>query len=228
MTLSDRSPSARRGLAVFAVALALMTAACTGGAVLTTASPASTSPADRTTAAVASVSSTAPSSQPSARAESDADPDLDRSSGSDAGSPGQCDSSGPALPVHGWDLSDVRSLGVPARPDDVHPRWLEQHGAGRRRVQPHQSRFSRWHGLFFWRDVIPVEPDGTHVMTVPSTVAGITDWLRADPQLVVSDPMKSGHRQGSGHHDVHGRRGQGAVNKDPECAAPPRRPASPS
>ena len=38
-------------------------------------------------------------------------------------------------------------------------------------------------GLFFWRDVIPVEPDGSHVMTVPSTVAGMTDWLRANHQL---------------------------------------------
>ena len=27
-------------------------------------------------------------------------------------------------------------------------------------------------GLFFWRDVIPVEPDVTHVTTVPSTVTG--------------------------------------------------------
>ena len=45
-------------------------------------------------------------------------------------------------------------------------------------------------GLLFWRDVIPVEPDGTHITTVPSTVAGITDWLRADHQLVVTKPRE--------------------------------------
>jgi hypothetical protein len=50
--------------------------------------------------------------------------------------------------------------------------------------------FAEGSGLFFWRDVIPVEPDGTHITTVPSTVAGITDWLRADHQLVVTDPIE--------------------------------------
>ena len=50
--------------------------------------------------------------------------------------------------------------------------------------------FPEGSGLFFWRDVIPVEPDGTHITTVPSTVAGITSWLSANHRLRVSDPMK--------------------------------------
>jgi len=50
--------------------------------------------------------------------------------------------------------------------------------------------FPEGSGLFFWRDMIPVEPDGTHITTVPSTVAGITDWLTANHRLRVSDPMK--------------------------------------
>ena len=62
----DQTPSARRGLAVYAVALALMTAACTGGAVLTTASPAPASPPRPTpTTAVVATASVAPRIVPS-------------------------------------------------------------------------------------------------------------------------------------------------------------------
>ena len=57
-------------------------------------------------------------------------------------------------------------------------------------------------GLFFWRDVIPVEPDGTHITTVPSTVAGITSWLSGQPPAPGVRPDGGGHRQGPGHHDL--------------------------
>jgi len=74
-------------------------------------------------------------------------------------------------------------------------------------------------GLFFWRDVIPVEPDGSHVMTVPSTVAGMTDWLRADHQLVVTAPMKVVIGKGLATTTFVVEVADGAVNKAPECAA---------
>jgi hypothetical protein len=77
--------------------------------------------------------------------------------------------------------------------------------------------FAEGSGLFFWRDVIPVEPDGTHITTVPSTVASITDWLRAHPQLVVTDPIEKVIGKGLAATtfvvDVAG----GAVNKDHRC-----------
>ena len=74
-------------------------------------------------------------------------------------------------------------------------------------------------GLFFWRDVIPVEPDGSHVMTVPSTVAGMTDWLRADHQLAVTAPMKVVIGKGLATTTFVVEVADGAVNKVPECAA---------
>jgi hypothetical protein len=80
-------------------------------------------------------------------------------------------------------------------------------------------------GVFFWRDMIPVEPDGTILTNVPSTVAGITDWLGANPQLVVTDPMEA--IIGKGLHtttfvvDV----ADGAVNMDPGCDEKPTKPA---
>jgi hypothetical protein len=78
--------------------------------------------------------------------------------------------------------------------------------------------FAEGSGLFFWRDVIPVEPDGTHITTVPSTVAAITSWLRADHRLRVSDAMEVVIGKGLATTtfvvDVAG----GAVNKDHECA----------
>jgi hypothetical protein len=81
----------------------------------------------------------------------------------------------------------------------------------------HNPDFPDGNGLFFWRDVIPVEPDGTHITTVPSTVAAITSWLRADHRLRISDPTEvvigKGLPATAFVVDVAG----GAVNKDYEC-----------
>jgi hypothetical protein len=79
--------------------------------------------------------------------------------------------------------------------------------------------FPEGSGLFFWRDVIPVEPDGTHITTVPSTVAAITDWLRAHPQLVVTDPIEEVIGKGLPATTYVVEVAKGAVNKDPGCAA---------
>jgi hypothetical protein len=82
-------------------------------------------------------------------------------------------------------------------------------------------------GLFFWRDVIPVEPDGTHVMTVPSTVAGITGWLRADAQLRVSDPREKVIGKGLATTTFVVEVAKGAVNMDPVCATAPKQTCFP-
>ena len=73
-------------------------------------------------------------------------------------------------------------------------------------------------GLFFWRDVIPVEPDGTHITTVPSTVAGITSWLSANHRLRVSDPMKVVIGKGLDTTTMVVDVPDGTVNKDHVCA----------
>ena len=78
--------------------------------------------------------------------------------------------------------------------------------------------FPEGSGLFFWRDVIPVEPDGTHIATVPSTVAGITDWLRANPQLVLTDPVEKVIGKGLATTTFVVEVAKGAVNNDAGCA----------
>jgi hypothetical protein len=80
-------------------------------------------------------------------------------------------------------------------------------------------------GVFFWRDMIPVEPDGTVLTDVPSTVAGITDWFTANAQLVVTDPVDviigKGVKTTMFVVDV----ADGAVNLDPFCDEKPTKPA---
>jgi len=78
--------------------------------------------------------------------------------------------------------------------------------------------FPEGSGLFFWRDVIPVEPDGTHITTVPSTVAGITSWLSANHRLRVSDPMKVVIGKGLDTTTMVVDVPDGTVNKDHVCA----------
>jgi hypothetical protein len=79
-------------------------------------------------------------------------------------------------------------------------------------------------GLFFWRDMIPVQPDGTRLTTVPSTVAGISDWLKANAQLVVSDQKEAVIGEGLETTTFVVEVADGAVNKDPGCAAKPAKP----
>ena len=56
--------------------------------------------------------------------------------------------------------------------------------------------------------MIPVEPDGTYLTNVPSTVAGITDWLRADHRLAVTKPTEVVIGKGLDTTAIRGRRGQ--------------------
>jgi len=43
-------------------------------------------------------------------------------------------------------------------------------------------------GLFFWRDMTPVDLDGTLLLDVPATPQGLTNWFTTNPNLTVSAP----------------------------------------
>jgi hypothetical protein len=212
MTAPDQTPSARRGLAVFAVALAWMTAACTGGAILTTASPAPSTPPrpTQTTAAVAtaSVAPAEPTPIPIGTGPQEQTP----------GAPGRCDTPGrPCQFTAGTYQTYGRWAFLPGLTMDIPDGWTStEQDAGEFNLQ--NSDFPDGSGLFFWRDVIPVEPDGSHVMTVPSTVAGITGWLRADAQLVVTDPKEKVIGKGLATTTFVVEVAKGALNKHPHCA----------
>jgi hypothetical protein len=197
-------------LAVFAFALALMTAACTGGAILTTASPAPTSPPRPTATTAAATASVAP-------AESTPIPIWTVLAERVPGAPGHCDSQTPCQFTAGTYQTYGRWAFLPGLTMYIPDGWksTEQDAGEFNLINPD---FPEGSGLFFWRDVIPVEPDGTHITTVPSTVAGITSWLRANHRLRISDPMEVVIGKGLATTtfvvDVAG----GAVNKDHPCS----------
>ena len=220
MTPAHQAPSTRRGLAVFAIALTLMTAACSGGVVLTTASVASSHPSIAPTAAANSsstMSSTAPSIQPSARAEPTPIPIWTGPADRVPGAPGHCDHPSPCQFTAGTYQTYGRWAFLPGLTMYIPDGWnsTEQDAGEFNLINPD---FPDGNGLFFWRDVIPVEPDGTHVMTVPSTVAGITSWLTANHRLRVSDPMKVVIGKGLDTTTMVVDVPDGTVNKDHVCA----------
>ncbi len=221
MTPAPQAPSAKRGLAVFGIALTLTTAACTGGAVLTTASPVAVSrPSIAPRAAAnpsATISSTAPSFQPSARAEPTPIPIWTGAADRVPGAPGQCDSQTPCRFTAGTYQTYGRWAFLPGLTMYIPDGWnsTEQDAGEFNLINPD---FPDGNGLFFWRDVIPVEPDGTHITTVPSTVAGITSWLSANHRLRVSDPMTVVIGKGLDTTTMVVDVPDGTVNKDHVCA----------
>jgi hypothetical protein len=180
-------------MAIAMVAAAFMTTACSGSAATpSTASVASSRPSIAPTAAAVpspTISSTAPSFQPSARAEPTPIPIWTGLVERVPGAPGHCDSQTPCRFTAGTYQTYGRWAFLPGLTMYIPDGWnsTEQDAGEFNLINPD---FPDGNGLFFWRDVIPVEPDGTHVMTVPSTVAGITSWLSANHRLRVSDPMK--------------------------------------
>ncbi len=211
MTPPPQAPSAKRGLAVFGIALTLTTAACTGGAVLTTASPAPTSPPRPTPTTVAvATASVMP-------AESTPIPIWTGPQDRVPGAPGHCDGPTPCQFAAGTYRTYGRWAFLPGLTMYIPDGWnsTEQDAGEFNLINPD---FPDGNGLFFWRDVIPVEPDGTHVMTVPSTVAGITSWLTANHLLRVSDPMKVVIGKGLDTTTMVVDVPDGTVNKDHICA----------
>jgi hypothetical protein len=212
MTPPPQARSANRGLAVFGIALTLTMAACTGGAVLTTASPAPTSPPrpTPTTVAVATASVMPAESTPIPIGTGPQD--------RVPGAPGQCDPARPCQFAAGTYQTYGRWAFLPGLTMYIPDGWKStEQDAGEFNLQ--NPDIAEGSGLFFWRDVIPVEPDGTHITTVPSTVAGITDWLRADHQLVVTDPIEKDIGKGLAATTFVVEVAKGAANKAPECAA---------
>ena len=183
----------RRRLAIAMVAAAFVTTACSGSAAApSTASVASSRPSIAPTAAAVpspTISSTAPSFQPSARAEPTPIPIWTGLAERVPGAPGHCDRPSPCQFTAGTYQTYGRWAFLPGLTMYIPDGWnsTEQDAGEFNLINPD---FPEGNGLFFWRDVIPVEPDGTHITTVPSTVAGITSWLSANHRLRVSDPMK--------------------------------------
>jgi len=217
-----RTPVRWRRLAISIMAAAFVTTACSGSAATPgTASVASSRPSIAPTAAAdpsSTMSSTAPSIQPSARAESTPIPIWTGPQDRVPGAPGQCSPSGPCRFTAGTYQTYGRWAFLPGLTMYVPDGWNStEQDAGEFNLQ--NPDFPDGSGLFYWRDVIPVEPDGSHVMTVPSTVAGMTDWLRADHQLVVTAPMKVVIGKGLATTTFVVEVADGAVNKAPECAA---------
>ena len=221
MTLSDRTPSARRWLAASAVALALITAACTERAALTSASPVAVSRPSIAPTATADPSSAAASilatSQPSDEAESTPIPIWTGPAERVPGAPGHCGPDQPCQFTAGTYRTYGRWAFLPGLTMYIPDGWnsTEQDAGEFNLINPD---FPDGNGLFFWRDVIPVEPDGTHVMTVPSTVDGITSWLSANHRLRVSDPMKVVIGKGLDTTTMVVDVPDGTVNKDHVCA----------
>jgi len=188
-----RTPVRWRRLAISILAAAFATTACSGQAATPgTASVASFRPSITPTAAAdpsPTISSTAPSFQPSARAEPTPIPIWTGPADRVPGAPGQCNSQTPCQFTAGTYRTYGRWAFLPGLTMYIPDGWnsTEQDAGEFSLFNPD---FAEGSGLFFWRDVIPVEPDGTHITTVPSTVAGITSWLTANHRLRVSDPMK--------------------------------------
>lgn len=173
---------------------------------------------------VVAESTTAPSFQPSVRSESTPIPIWTGPEYRVPGAPGQCDGADrPCEFTAGTYQTYGRWAFLPGLTTYIPDGWKStEQDAGEFNVLHPDFPDS---GVFFWRDLIPVEPDGTHVTSVPSTVDGIIEWLGANPQLVVTDPVET--IIGKGLHtttfvvDV----ADGAVNMDPGCDEKPTSPA---
>jgi hypothetical protein len=167
------------------------------------------------------MSSTAPSFHPSARAEPTPIPIWTGLAERVPGAPGHCDHASPCQFTAGTYQTYGRWAFLPGLTMYIPDGWnsTEQDAGEFNLINPD---FPEGNGLFFWRDVIPVEPDGTHIMTVPSTVAGITSWLTANHRLRVSDPMKVVIGKGLDTTTMVVDVPDGTVNKDHACDFAPK------
>jgi len=72
-------------------------------------------------------------------------------------------------------------------------------------------------GLFFWRDVIPVDLEGNHLVDVPSTPQALTDWFTTNPNLSVTKPESVTIGHGIEATTFTFATAPGATNTDPGC-----------
>lgn len=164
----------------------------------------------------------APSLQPSARSESTPIPIWTGIENQVPGAPGRC-----AVKPCEFTAGTYQTYG----PEAFLPGLTTFIPDGWRSTEQDDGEFNLLHpdfpdsGLFLWLDMVPVEPDGTVITNVPSTVAGLTDWLRADPLLVVTDPVKVTVGKGLRTTTFVVGVADGAVNLDPFCDKKPTKPA---
>jgi hypothetical protein len=219
------STAGSRRLAVSLIAAALVAAACSGAAEVPIAATTLPAPAPSSvTQAIdsSSMPSSAPSFKPSARAEPTPIPIWTGIENEIPGAPGRC-----AFKPCEFTAGTYRTYG----PEAFLPGLTTFIPDGWRSTEQDDGEFNLLHpdfpdsGLLLWLDIIPVMPDGSRVTGVPSTVAGITGWLRANPQLVVTDPVEAivgtGLQATTFVVDV----ADGAVNMDPGCDKKPTSPA---
>ena len=72
-------------------------------------------------------------------------------------------------------------------------------------------------GLFFWRDMIPVDMEGNELVDVPSTPQALTDWFTANPNLTVAEPESVTIGRGIEATTFTFTTAPGARNTDPTC-----------
>jgi hypothetical protein len=74
-------------------------------------------------------------------------------------------------------------------------------------------------GLFFWRDMISVDPEGSQLHDVPSTPQALTDWFTTNPNLTVTEPESVTIGHGIEATTFTFTTALGAVNpnQDPDC-----------
>jgi hypothetical protein len=72
-------------------------------------------------------------------------------------------------------------------------------------------------GLFFWRDMIPTDPDGNHLAGVPSTPEALSDWFATNPNLTVTAPESVTIGRGIQATTFTFTTAPGARNADPGC-----------
>jgi len=72
-------------------------------------------------------------------------------------------------------------------------------------------------GLFFWRDMIPVDPEGQPLVDIPSTPEALTDWFEKNPNLTVTEPESVTIGHGIQATTFTFRTTPGVRNTDPGC-----------
>ena len=72
-------------------------------------------------------------------------------------------------------------------------------------------------GLFFFRDMIPVDPEGNHIRDVASTPEALTAWFTGNPNLIVTEPESVTIGHGIEATTFTFTTAPGAPNTDPGC-----------
>jgi hypothetical protein len=165
-------------------------------------------------------------------------------SGSPLGSPSVAPSAAAATPIPiGTDLELECSTGAPCHcaPDSpcqfaegtyaTFGRWAFLPGltmaipGGWTSTEQDAGEFNLLHtsypgGLYFWRDMVPVDPEGHLIAGIPSTPEALTDWMTSNPDLIVTEPAAVTIGHGVQATTFTFVTAPGARNMDPENCPP--------